>query len=75
MVIFRCYVSLPEGIPVYQKPRISHPEVPFSIPQHVCVIDVHSQKSLLKPWENHGKTMGTWWFDGILRDLPPGNLT
>ena len=27
-----------------------------------------------KPWENHGKTMGKWWFSGILWDLPPGDL-
>ena len=29
--------------------------------------------SIGKPWENHGETMGTWCFDGILWDLPSGN--
>ena len=27
---------------------------------------------MVKPWENHRKTMGKWWFDGILWDLPSG---
>ena len=27
-----------------------------------------------KPWENHGKTMGKWWLNGILWDLPSGKL-
>ena len=28
----------------------------------------------LKPCENHRKTRGKWWFNGILWDLPYGNL-
>ena len=26
-----------------------------------------------KPWENYGKMLVSWWFHGILRDLPSGN--
>ena len=25
-------------------------------------------------WENHGKTLGKWWFNGIYCDFPSGNL-
>ena len=27
------------------------------------------------PWENHRKTLGKWWLNVILWDLPSGKLT
>ena len=36
-------------------------------------------KTIGKPWENHRRTIGKWWFNGGLMvfqwDLPSGNLT
>ena len=40
--------------------------------------DVETTEPAQRPWENHGKTIGKWWFlmgfCGIYSGLSPGNL-
>ena len=55
---------------------------------HICLLNVGTSSTNMevsvcfaknisdlgsgKPWENHRKTMGKWWFHGVSWDLPSG---